>query len=349
MTIDGIAVPLLDAPTVYDVAARAGIQIPVLCHREGLHPVGGCGVCTVEDTTSGCLLPACSTPPCETMAILTASPAALQARRDALELLLSNHPADCEAPCQLACPSGLPVPQMLEAITEGRWQEASRLAHQHPVTCGDAAPCEKACRRRPLGGAVAICALHRWLAGDAPPAATTDRPRPSATTPARFRSRMPRPDEATMQALCAESGPRRISDAATTDLTHDDAAYEAARCLQCGCRKPDACRLRDLCTETGARQSAFAGEHSTMARGRAGAFRFDAARCVLCGICVRTAQQRQASIAPTFQGRGFTMRIAPPLGRTWDEIPPDILAACADACPTGAMALAPATEMRFGT
>ena len=152
-----------------------------------------------------------------------------------------------------------------------------------------------------------------------------------------------------MQALCAESGPRRISDAATTDLTHDDAAYEAARCLQCGCRKPDACRLRDLCTETGARQSAFAGEHSTMARGRAGAFRFDAARCVLCGICVRTAQQRQASIAPTFQGRGFTMRIAPPLGRTWDEIPPDILAACADACPTGAMALAPATEMRFGT
>ena len=142
-----------------------------------------------------------------------------------------------------------------------------------------------------------------------------------------------------MQTLCAESGP----DAFRTrpqPTSHDDAAYEAARCLQCGCRKPDACRLRDLCTETGARQSAFAGEHSTMARGRAGAFRFDAARCVLCGICVRTAQQRQASIAPTFQGRGFTMRIAPPLGRTWDEIPPDILAACAAACPTGAMALA---------
>ena len=343
MTVDEITVPILDASTVYDAASRAGIQIPVLCHRKGLHPTGGCGVCTVEDTTSGRLLPACATPPCEAMSILTDSPAAQQARRDALELLLSNHPADCEAPCQLACPSGLPVPQMLEAVTAGRWHEASRLACEYPVTCGNAAPCEKACRRRPLGGAVAICVLHHWLAGLAPQDAT-GRPRPPAIPPARFRSRMPRPDEATMLALCAEPGPRRVPDVTPANFTRDCAAYEAARCMQCGCRKPDACRLRALCAETGARQSAFAGHQGTMARDRSGAFRFDAARCVLCGICVRTARLMQASIAPAFQGRGLAAHIAPPLGRSWSEIPSEILSACAEACPTGAMALVPSTD-----
>lgn len=343
MTVDGITVPILDASTVYDAASRAGIQIPVLCHRKGLHPTGGCGVCTVEDSTSGRLLPACATPPCEAMSILTDSPAAQQARRDALELLLSNHPADCEAPCQLACPSGLPVPQMLEAVTAGRWHEASRLACEYPVTCGNAAPCEKACRRRPMGGAVAISVLHRWLASLAPQAAT-GRCRPPDPPSPRFRSRMPRPDETAMLALCAEPGPRRVTDDATANITHDCAAYEVARCMQCGCLKPDDCRLRDLCTETGARQSAFAGHHGIMTRDRAGVFRFDAARCVLCGICVRIAQFRQASIAPAFQGRGFAAHIAPPRGHTWSEIPSEVLLACAAACPTGAMSLAPSAD-----
>ncbi|HRR35096.1 MAG TPA: 2Fe-2S iron-sulfur cluster-binding protein [Kiritimatiellia bacterium] len=344
MTIDGIAVRLAGATTVYDAASRAGIRIPVLCHREGLHPTGSCGICTVEDSVSGRLLPACATPPHDAMSILTASPAALRARRDAVELLLSNHPADCEAPCQLACPSGLPVPQMLEAITEGHWPEASRLARDYPITCGDDAPCEKACRRRPMGGAVAICVLHRWLSG-ATPQTATDRLPPPVPPPARFRSRMPRPDETMMRALSAEPGPRRApADTTTTGLTRDGASYEAMRCMQCGCRKPDNCRLRELCEENSARQSAYAGEYGSMTRGRAGAFRFDAARCVLCGICVRTAQSRQASIAPTFQGRGFAARIAPPLGRTWSEIPSEILSACAEACPTGAMSLATSAD-----
>jgi ferredoxin len=73
-------------------------------------------------------------------------------------------------------------------------------------------------------------------------------------------------------------------------------------------------------------------------------FRFDAARCVLCGICVRTARLMRASIAPAFQGRGLAAHIAPPLGRSWSEIPSEILSACAEACPTGAMALVPSTD-----
>ena len=329
MTVNGIEAPADDGTqTVHEAALTVGIHIPTLCHREDTHPVGGCGVCTVEDAASGRLLPACATRAEPDMAILTDSPAALQARRDALELLLSNHPADCEAPCQMACPSGLPVPMFLEAIAENKWDAAADLARQHPLTCADAAPCEKACRRKPHGGAVAICALHRWLADSAPA---------TGKVPARhrFRSRMTGLPEETLLTFCAERGDRL-----QPPDTRETAAREAARCLQCGCRKPDACRLRDLCAETGARQSAFSGGFGMITRERAGRFRFDSSRCILCGLCVRTSRQTGTGLAPAFHGRGFAARIAPPLGRTWSDIPFPVLTACATVCPTGAMTLA---------
>ncbi len=337
MTIDGITVSSESSETVYEAALRVGIRIPVLCHREGLLPVGGCGVCTVEDAASGRLLPACATPACETMAILTASPSALQARRDALELLLGNHPADCEAPCQMACPSKLPVPRLLEAIAERRWEDAARLARRYPVTCDGSAPSEKACRRRPMGGPVAICALHRWLAGlpDVQPSAE----RPPAPR-RRFRSRMTGLPEETLLTFCAEIGARRFNGCDPTAMARSEAAYEAARCLQCGCRKPDDCLLRELCGEAGAHQSAYDGVQGPLVRERSGPFCFDAARCVLCGICVRTARRLNASVAPAFHGRGFAAHIGPPLGRAWSDIPIEVLAACAEACPTGAMMIA---------
>ena len=54
--------------------------------------------------------------------------------------------------------------------------------------------------------------------------------------------------------------------------------------------------------------------------------------------CVRTGERLGASLAPAFHGRGFDAQIGPPLGRTWDDVPVEVQAACAAACPTGAMA-----------
>ena len=164
MTINGIAVSVSDGMTVYEAARSVGVDIPVLCHREGLHASGGCGVCTVEDTATGRLLPACAFRADSAMRIETDTERARAHRKAALELLLSNHPADCEAPCQMACPSGLPVPEMMRLVADAKWEAAGALARQYPVSCGHA-PCEKVCRRKPLGGAVAICAVHRLLGG----------------------------------------------------------------------------------------------------------------------------------------------------------------------------------------
>lgn len=338
MTIDGKEVNPGNGLTVYEVARQAGVDIPVLCHREGLHPTGGCGVCTVEDAAAGRLLPACATRAEASMAIVTASEKARAVRRAALELLLSNHPADCEAPCQRACPAGLPVPLLLEHVAARRWEEAAAWARRFPCACGPAVPCEKACRRRPLGGAVAICALHRWLAGEregVPPPEAPVRPAPPA-----FRSRMTGLSDAALLALSSETGGRRLTTDAS-EVTHEAAVYEASRCLQCGCLKADDCRLRERCAEAGAQQTAFAGACASIVREHStGGFRFDSSRCVLCGLCVRTAEKLGAPIGPAFHGRGFDARIGPPLGRSWDEVPSPVLQACVAACPTGAMAAA---------
>jgi iron-only hydrogenase group A len=93
--------------TILAAARRAGIQIPTLCHVEGLSPSGACRVCVVEVEGYKNLVPACSYPLGDGMKIKTHSPRALEARRTVVQLLLSNHPDDClycarAANCELA-------------------------------------------------------------------------------------------------------------------------------------------------------------------------------------------------------------------------------------------------------
>ena len=45
VTIDGTKVEVPPGTTLYDAAAQAGIDIPVLCHAPGLQPVAVCRVC----------------------------------------------------------------------------------------------------------------------------------------------------------------------------------------------------------------------------------------------------------------------------------------------------------------
>ena len=336
MTIDGLAVIVQPGMTVYEAACQVKVSIPVLCHHDGVTPTGGCGICTVLEVTTGRLLPACVTRAEETMVINTTAPAALEYRRTALALSLSNHPADCEAPCQLACPSGLPVHRVMMKILADDFEGARVLARQYPFVCEGAAPCERACRRSPFGGAVSICALHRWLAGDASTQTEPVPPPPSQPVP-RFRSRMRGICAEEQLALSREAGPRCLDDN-TGDITEAQARYEAARCLQCGCLKPADCRLREVCATVGAKQPLPEGACSPIIREqtRTG-FCFDASRCILCGLCVRAAKARGVSLAPACHGRGFEARIGPPLGRTWDDLSEAVLRDSAAICPTGAM------------
>lgn len=72
---------------------RAGINVPTLCHYEGLPPSGACRMCVVE--IDGRLVPSCAVTVSEGMKCQTHSQKAVRARKTIIELLLADHPDDC--------------------------------------------------------------------------------------------------------------------------------------------------------------------------------------------------------------------------------------------------------------
>lgn len=92
-TIDGAEVAAADGQTVLEVATEHGIDIPTLCHLEGLSDVGACRLCVVEVRGSGALLPACVTRVEEGMQVTAHSELLAEHRRTIVEMLFleRNH------------------------------------------------------------------------------------------------------------------------------------------------------------------------------------------------------------------------------------------------------------------
>ena len=95
ITINGQKILAQMGQTIYEAAAANRINIPVLCHHPALPPEGACRVCLVEIEKVRNLQPACTYPVTEGMVVNTASPRVLEARKFALELIISDHPLDC--------------------------------------------------------------------------------------------------------------------------------------------------------------------------------------------------------------------------------------------------------------
>lgn len=171
LTIDNIPVEVPEGTTLMQAAAELGISIPSMCYLPGHHAHPSCMVCLVKDTGSNRLITSCAYPAGEGMEIVTQSAEVREARREALELLLSDHVGDCEAPCRLSCPASMNIPLMNRHIAAGQFDEALAVVREEialPMVLGYIcpAPCEKACRRKPLEGAVSICLLKRITAQD---------------------------------------------------------------------------------------------------------------------------------------------------------------------------------------
>lgn len=99
VTINGRAIAVQAGSTILEACRQADIKIPTLCHHPDQAVKAACRICVVEVVGNRLLQPACSYPVSEGMAVNTATPAVREARRTILELMLSNHPADC-----LQCP-----------------------------------------------------------------------------------------------------------------------------------------------------------------------------------------------------------------------------------------------------
>lgn len=173
LTINGNAITVEPGTTILEAARRAGITIPTMCYLEGTPHFTSCMVCVVQDQTSGRLLPACSALATEGQAVETDTAEVRHVRTGSLNLLMSEHAGDCEAPCTTTCPAHLKIPLMIRHIAAGRTRDAVTTLYDSlalPAVLGRIcpAPCEKACRRGRIDAPLSICLLERFAADEYP-------------------------------------------------------------------------------------------------------------------------------------------------------------------------------------
>ena len=93
--IDGVEVQVPSDYTVLKAARKAGIKIPTLCYLKDINQIGACRVCLVEIERARGLQASCVYPVSEGLRVLTHTEKVLAARKQVVELLLSNHPQEC--------------------------------------------------------------------------------------------------------------------------------------------------------------------------------------------------------------------------------------------------------------
>lgn len=100
LTIDSKPIVVKKGTTILEAASGIGMHIPTLCHMK-LNDLnienkpGGCRICVVEVKNRRNLAPACCTEVQDDMVVHTHSMRVINARRTVMELILSDHPADC--------------------------------------------------------------------------------------------------------------------------------------------------------------------------------------------------------------------------------------------------------------
>ena len=95
LTIDDRPVTAAAGSLVIETVKKLGGEIPSFCYYPGLSLQAACRMCVVEIEKMPKLQTACTTVVSEGMIVRTETETIAQARKSALEFLLTNHPLDC--------------------------------------------------------------------------------------------------------------------------------------------------------------------------------------------------------------------------------------------------------------
>ena len=169
LKINGKEVEADPGETILEVVRKNDLDdIPTICHSPELEPDPSCFVCVVELKGKNNLVPSCSTVAADGMEIETRNERVTAARKMALELLLSNHYADCVSPCRENCPAEVDVQGYIALSAMGEYKRAVDLIRETnplPSVCGRVCvrKCELACRRGDIDEPVAINNIKRFL------------------------------------------------------------------------------------------------------------------------------------------------------------------------------------------
>jgi len=285
-------------------------------------------VCAVKDCSTGQILPSCTTLPTEGMNIDTESDEVRNSRNLSLELLLSDHRADCEAPCSMVCPQGLDIEQMLNLYDTDKHKEAFVLIADSftlPVLGCDECkvPCEKICRRASIDKAVQIREIIKELAGKYPsPTLPTGEGVEYVPTSAEAKKEN-KGDKTLYQSRLGRFTTREkewLKENITTP----------SGCLHCACTGRDGCKLRLHATAAGIKRPRYEASSTTPVMRKqhvTGEIWFEPAKCIRCGLCVYNTKN-----GFTFKDRGFGMQIVIP-----DENKANVNEEIVGLCPTGAL------------
>jgi NADH-quinone oxidoreductase subunit G/NADP-reducing hydrogenase subunit HndD len=93
--IDDQKVEVDEGTTILEAAAQIGIDIPTLCYLKDINAEGACRVCLVEVEGEPRLVASCVYEARDGIKVKTTTPRVIKARKQVIELLLSDHPADC--------------------------------------------------------------------------------------------------------------------------------------------------------------------------------------------------------------------------------------------------------------
>ena len=312
--INNTQVEAVSGETLLKVARRAGFDIPSLCYSEGVKHRPSCMVCGVKDCSSGQIIPSCATLVVDGMEVDADSDEVKYIRSLSLELLLSDHRADCDAPCSMVCPQGLDIEQMLDLYDSNKNEEAHALIVTTLIQgCDDCkAPCEKVCRRKSVDKEVSIREIINKLTDKyGKPAVTDTKKEKSKSDSILFQSRLGR--YTTHEKEWLKKNTSTVSG-----------------CLHCACSERIDCKLRLYATAAGIKRSRYNASSAlslTQKQHVTGKLWFEPAKCIRCGLCVYNSNN-----GFTFQNRGFSMQVAIP-----EENKANVNEELSELCPTGAL------------
>ncbi|MGA2722060.1 MAG: FAD-dependent oxidoreductase [Bryobacteraceae bacterium] len=197
--------------------------------------------------------------------------------------------------------------------------------------------------RAVAAGRMAAGAIHQFLSGQAVTGeqamtAIAMRPVDDAERAAMFRA-IERAARVGAPEIPME---RRLAsfDEVEGRLPDEDAVREARRCLTCGCRKADCCLVRTLATEYGVDVYRFAGARRRFSQDLSHPeVIYEPGKCICCDACVRIAAAAGEKPGLAMIGRGFDVAMAVPFGEPLSSGLRKVARQCAEACPTGALAL----------
>lgn len=303
--------------TLIEELNKLGYDIPSLCYAKDARHQASCMVCMVKNVANGQMIPSCSTYPTEGMRIETDSEEVLALRQMSLELLLSDHRADCEAPCSLVCPAKLDPAQIMLYYDKGQKAEArsliTKVIGENEVPCSTCkAPCEKICRRGTVDEHVSIREIVTALAADTSLA------------------QVPAHSKAVLDKNVFTSKLGRFTSVEKEWLKEE--YQDASRCLHCACEGREKCKLRVYSTKAGIKSTRYGVSSALPVKEQikvVGKLCYEPAKCVRCGLCVYNSED-----GFTFQHRGFVMQVVIP-----EESKSHMQESLSRLCPTGALYL----------